>query len=112
MVYINISTELNEFGLYNEKLSFLSLNDILDSSIEPEEDNKIAIIYAEGEITDSDNSQISPKSHSKIIRNVKEDKNIKAVVLRVNSPGGSALASDIIWNELESIMRLIRMKIS
>ena len=78
----------------------------MKSSTEFKSENKIGIIYAEGQISDSDNDQISPQSHSKIIRELKEDENIKAVVLRVNSPGGSALASDMIWNELEELKKI------
>ena len=78
----------------------------MKSSTEVISKNKIGIIYAEGQISDSDNDQISPQSHSKIIRELKEDENIKAVVLRVNSPGGSALASDMIWNELEELKKI------
>ncbi len=103
---INIGKEKNEFGLYNEKISFVSLNDILKTKKNNDLNNKIGVIYAEGEISDVDNGQISPKSHSKLIRKLKEDENIKAVVLRVNSPGGSALASDMIWHELEQLKKV------
>lgn len=62
----------------------------------------IAVIFAEGEIVDGmgDDNQIGGKSMSRMIREAREDDDIKAVVLRVNSPGGSALASDIIWREV------------
>ena len=103
---INIGKEKNKFGLYNEKISFVSLNDILKTKKNNDLNNKIGVIYAEGEISDVDNGQISPKSHSKLIRKLKEDENIKAVVLRVNSPGGSALASDMIWHELEQLKKV------
>ena len=53
----------------------------MKSSTEFKSENKIGIIYAEGQISDSDNDQISPQSHSKIIKELKEDENIKAVVL-------------------------------
>lgn len=65
--------------------------------------NKIAIIYAVGEIAGgegSDNS-IGSEGLSKTIRKAREDDKIKAIVLRVNSPGGSALASEIIRREVE-----------
>ena len=101
-----INTTKNDVLNLEQKISFVSLNDILKSSTEFISKNKIGIIYAEGQISDSDNDQISPQSHSKIIRELKEDENIKAVVLRVNSPGGSALASDMIWNELEELKKI------
>jgi len=64
--------------------------------------DKIAIIYAVGNIQDGegDNNVIGGESISKEIRNARLDKNVKAIVLRVNSPGGSALASEIIWREV------------
>ncbi len=103
---INIGKVKNTFGLYDEKISFVSLSDVLNANEKIDLKNKIAIIYAEGEISDGDNDQISPQSHSKLIRELKEDDNIKAVVLRVNSPGGSALASDMIWHELEQLKKV------
>jgi len=59
----------------------------------------VAIILAEGAI-DTNGEGIASKSLVKQIREAREDKDIKAVVLRVNSPGGSALASDEIWREV------------
>ena len=64
--------------------------------------DKIAIIYASGEIGggEGDDKSIGSERISKAIREARLDKNIKAIVLRVNSPGGSALASDVIWREV------------
>lgn len=64
--------------------------------------DKIAVIYAVGEINDGKGTDksIGGESLSKEIRAARLDENIKAVVLRVNSPGGSALASEIIWREV------------
>ena len=103
---INPGETKNTFGLYDEKISFVSLVDVLRTVKKIDSKNKIGIIYAEGEITDQDDGQISPQSHSKLIRQLKEDENVKAVVLRVNSPGGSALASDMIWHELEQLKKV------
>ena len=66
------------------------------------EPKNLAVIFAEGEIVDGNGSQtqIGGTSLSKMIREAREDSTIKAVVLRVDSPGGSALASDIIWREV------------
>jgi len=67
-----------------------------------ESKDKIAVIYAVGEIIDGEGSDETAGSItlSKAIAKAREDKNIKAIVLRVNSPGGSSLASDIIMREL------------
>jgi protease-4 len=64
--------------------------------------NKIAVIYASGNIIsgDGDEESIGSERISKAIRKARLDDNVKAVVLRVNSPGGSALASDVIWREM------------
>ncbi len=64
--------------------------------------NKIAIIYAEGDIVSGDPGEgsIGSEAISKTIRGAREDSTIKAIVFRVNSGGGSALASEVIWREL------------
>lgn len=64
--------------------------------------NRIAIVYASGEINggDGDDNTIGSERISKALRKVRMDKDVKAVVLRVNSPGGSSLASDVIWREV------------
>ena len=63
--------------------------------------NKIAIVYATGEINSGkgDVASIGSKTTSAAIKKARKDKNVKAIILRVNSPGGSALASDVIWRE-------------
>lgn len=65
--------------------------------------NKIAVVYASGSIVGGDQSlnAIGAESISKAIRKAREDSAVKAVVFRVNSGGGSALASEIIWRELK-----------
>ena len=66
--------------------------------------NEVAIIYASGQIFDGkgdENEAIYSENLSKTIRQAREDENVKAVVLRVNSPGGSAVASAIIGRELD-----------
>jgi len=64
--------------------------------------NRIAIIYASGEINggDGDDNTIGSERISKALRKARLDNKVKAVVLRVNSPGGSSLASDVIWREV------------
>jgi len=65
-------------------------------------DKNIAVIFAEGDIVDGDGEvgQIGGNSLAADIREARMDSTIKAVVLRINSPGGSAMASDVIWREV------------
>ena len=63
--------------------------------------DKIAVIYAEGEIDGSTNDGIQSDKLSRTIRIARRDSSIKAIVLRVNSPGGSALGSELIWREVK-----------
>lgn len=65
--------------------------------------NKIAVIYANGDIVGGEGSdeQIGSERISRAIRKARLDDDIKAIVLRVNSGGGSALASEVIWREME-----------
>ncbi len=62
--------------------------------------NKIAVVYAQGEIGEKETNNTVGPELAKTIGKLKKDDNIKAIVLRVNSPGGSALTSDIIWREI------------
>ncbi len=64
--------------------------------------NKIAVIYANGEIVGGEGNEniIGSERISGAVRQARLDDQVKAVVLRVNSPGGSALASDVIWREI------------
>jgi protease-4 len=71
---------------------------------------KIAVVYAAGDIVSgrsdfggSGEETIGSDSLTKTLQEVRDDKTIKAVVLRIDSPGGSGLASDIIWNAIESV---------
>ncbi len=65
--------------------------------------NKIAVVFANGDIVGGEGSdeQIGSERISRAIRKARLDDKIKAIVLRVNSGGGSALASDVIWREIE-----------
>lgn len=67
--------------------------------------DKIAVLYAEGSIIsgESDPGDIGDKTYIKMLREIRQDDRVKALVLRVNSPGGSALASDNIWNEIKVV---------
>lgn len=65
--------------------------------------DKIAVIYAQGEIMggEGDINTIGEGSINRSLIEARKDKNVKAIVLRVDSPGGSALTSDLIWREIE-----------
>ncbi len=65
--------------------------------------HKIALIYAQGSIAggEGDDQSIGSERISKAIRKAREDEKVKAIVFRVNSGGGSALASDVIWREID-----------
>lgn len=87
-----------------EKIASISVNKYAKTADDEKyQSDKIAIIYAEGDIVDGkgDQDNIGSARFAKMIRKVREDKNIKGLVLRVNSPGGSALASEIILREIE-----------
>ena len=77
----------------------------VNPSINEISENKIAIIYATGGINTGDGSynSIGSETTVKAIRKAAKDENVKAIVLRVNSPGGSALASEIIWREINLV---------
>jgi protease-4 len=64
--------------------------------------DKVAVVYAEGEIKDGEGNEdeIGGDRFAKVFRKLRNDEKVKAVVLRINSPGGSALASDVMWREL------------
>lgn len=65
--------------------------------------DRVAVVYAVGDIVmgEGSDAQIGSDRISRELRRVRRDERVKAVVLRVNSPGGSALASDVIWREVE-----------
>lgn len=67
--------------------------------------SEVAVVYAEGNIVDDSEepSAIGGEQYCKILRKIRKEKTAKAVVLRVNSGGGSALASEMIWRECERL---------
>ena len=70
--------------------------------------NKIAVVYASGTIVTGkgNDTNIGGNYYADVIRKARIDTSIKAIVLRVNSPGGSATAADIIWRELSLAVRV------
>ncbi len=89
---------------YKEDLNSIEVKKYARAYVPREEegipDNKIALIYAEGEIDGSSTEGIISDDLSRTIRKARRDTTIKAVVLRINSPGGSGLGSEIIWREV------------
>ena len=87
----------------SKKLNLISLKKYTKVKIKQKEisRNKIAIVYATGTINSGkgDEKSIGSETTVKAIKQAKEDKNVKAIVFRINSGGGSALASDVIWRE-------------
>jgi len=88
-----------------EKINFIQINKYIQNIDEDDTDgkNRIAVIIASGDIVsgDSENNVISSDNLVEQIKKARLDKKIKAIVLRINSPGGSAMASDVIWREIE-----------
>lgn len=94
-------------GIAEDKdIPVVSIFDYKKSPERKQSKDKIAILYAYGNIVDgeggaSSTTDIGGDRISRELRKLRKDDKVKAVVLRVNSPGGSALASEIIWREVE-----------
>ena len=96
----------NKVGISEEdKLKLVDYNDLLagNAAYKKGVRDKIAVIYAQGPILfgDGSESQIGDQVFVEAIEEAVKSKRVKAIVLRVNSPGGSAMISDILWNALE-----------
>ena len=95
-----------QLGLEEDgKIKFISVTNYSKAIKEERMDysgNKIAVIIANGEIImGRDNEAVGGEQFADEIRKARESKSIKAIVLRVNSPGGSLTASDMIWREIQ-----------
>ncbi len=93
-------------SLAGDDLNIVKLEDYIATGkgrIKSTASDKIAILYAQGTIMygKGDETYIGQESMINAIRKIKKNDKIKAVVLRVNSPGGAALTADLIWRELE-----------
>lgn len=93
-------------SVVDNDLNIIALEDYLKRSnpkMKKSGKDKIAVIFAQGEIIYGEGGpdQIGQGIMNKAIIKAKEDDKVKAIVLRVDSPGGSALSSDIIWREIE-----------
>lgn len=96
------------FGVEKEKdLKAISLQDYAKATVKQnfKAKDKIAIVYANGEITMDGSNTLSAKKFYPILSKIRQDESIKGVVLRVNSPGGDAQAAEIINNELQLLRK-------
>jgi protease IV len=105
-------------GISKEKdlnlVSMIKYSKVPDPKMTYSAKNRIAVVYASGTIVTSrgNDNNIGGNYYADVIRKVRLDTSIKAIVLRVNSPGGSATASDIIWRELDLAARVKPVVIS
>lgn len=96
----------NRVGLKaDEKINFITYKKYQKSRGQEDKkpsSNEIAVIVAEGTIVPgkADNELIGSETFTELIRKARENKRVKAVVLRINSPGGSFQASDVMWREI------------
>lgn len=90
-----------------EEYTSISIDDyaekVATSQINFEAKDKIAIIYAQGEIMsgEGDVTVIGEGAMRRSLKEAREDENVKSIVLRIDSPGGDALTSELIWREIE-----------
>ena len=84
-------------------ISMTKYTKVVDTKLSISAKNKIAVVYASGTIVTGkgNDGNIGGDYYADVIRKVRLDSSVKAIVLRVNSPGGSATASDIMWRELD-----------
>lgn len=101
----NDELELKAFEKYSKE----KFND--DQDITREDDPNIAVILAEGEVS-TDGDGLTSKEICKLFQEVRKNKTIKTVVFRINSPGGSALASDEIWREVKLTNKIKKVVVS
>ena len=94
----------------DDKLTFTSIKDVANAEdLNEKVDDEIAVYYAYGEIVDerangyNQEHNITAKDMTIDLQKLAKDKDVKAVVIRVNSPGGSAYASEQIWHEIETL---------
>lgn len=86
------------------KINFVSFNDYSKAVSYKEQGlgGKLALVFADGDIVSGSGAseQVGSDAFRTLIRKLRMDKEVKAIVFRVNSPGGSSLASDVIWREI------------
>lgn len=106
----DLKDEIKEKLGYKKKdelkmISYSKYKDVVKSKKTNLNDNKIALVFAEGEINDSkeDEGTVGGEAYVKLLKRLAKDDAVKGVVLRVNSPGGSAFASEQINHEIEKL---------
>ncbi len=105
LYYDQVLDKLKVMASDEDKPAFVSM-DTYFHSVEENEKNegrdRIAVIYAGGDIVDGkgDDNSVGGDTYAKLIREARKDKKVKAIVLRINSPGGSSLASEVMWREI------------
>ncbi|MGL5903246.1 MAG: S49 family peptidase, partial [Cetobacterium sp.] len=105
-----------DFKVVNKIENITNIENYLSSSSSNVSNNKIAIIYAEGEINYNGSNNLSsesitPDKFISALNTASKDDSIKGIVIRVNSPGGSALASDIIYNSIKKVEKPVYISI-
>ena len=92
----------------DEKLTFTNISKYIKSNVTDASEGKIAVYIAEGDIMDGESTESSIGSKTVLtdLRKLAENDHVKAVVLRVNSPGGSALASAVMLREIELLRKI------
>lgn len=107
-IFAEYGVEKNFFGKY-EIIKLGDYCSVVGADMSNLSAPTIGIVYAEGNIVDGENDGMDGDIYGTTLANTiakaRKDEKIKAVVLRVNSPGGSALASDIIWREVELLKK-------
>lgn len=106
LVYVDEYRDAVEAISDSENLRYASVRDYINSGkgrVLSTAKDRIAVIYAQGEIIygEGDEKVIGQELINNALKRARRDNTIKGIVLRVNSPGGSALASELIWRELE-----------
>ncbi|NCW12211.1 MAG: signal peptide peptidase SppA [Chitinophagia bacterium] len=89
-------------------ISFVSINEYASVvALRGSGSGKIAVVYADGDVVMGKNEKesIASDDYRILLQKIRNDKSIDAVVIRVNSPGGSSLASDIIWREIDLLKK-------
>lgn len=107
LIYQNeVDRYLGELTWQEDKPNYISLEEYIPEALSHQNHkshNHIALIYAEGDIMDGTSEErgvVSGDVLASQLASVRKDPEVKAVVLRINSPGGSAMASEVIWNEM------------
>lgn len=107
LYYDQVLDKIREYGNIagEEEVNFVEASSFWETPLDLGSTKKVAVIVADGDINMGENTDgsIGGNGMAKLLRQVRLDPKVKAVVLRINSPGGSALASDLMWREIELI---------